>query len=93
MRGRHQSLDKDLKRSIRWLESVYGVKKIVIGISESCRHKYAPGHLRFKLDVEGGFKINGYSGNGVVDLFIKIDPLTERETVKSKIESHYPSNN
>lgn len=91
MRGRHKSLDKDLKRSIRWLENIQAVKKIVIGISEACRHKYAPGHLRFKLDVDGGIKINGYSGNGVVDLFIKIVPITKREEVKTKIELNFPS--
>lgn len=89
MRGKHQSLDKDLNKSIRWLESVAGVKKIVIGISEACRHKYPPGHLRFKKDVDGGIKINAYSGNGVVDLFIKINPISERENVKKKLIDYF----
>lgn len=89
MRGKHQSLDKDLKKSIRWLETVPGVKKIVIGISESCRHRYAPGQLRLKADVDGGIKINGYSGNGVVDLFIKIEPISRREHVKEAINRYF----
>lgn len=83
--GKHQSLDKHVKQNINWIKSIQGVSKIVIGISESCRHKYPPGHIRFKMDVDGGIKINAYSGNGVTDLFIKIDPMTERENVKAKI--------
>ncbi len=92
MRGKHQSLDKDLKKSIRWLESISGVTKIVIGLSEACRHKYAPGHLRFKMDVDGGITINGYSGNGVVNLFIRINPISEREQVKEKIKAQFEKN-
>ncbi|MGD9592691.1 MAG: hypothetical protein AB7V32_09245 [Candidatus Berkiella sp.] len=83
--GKHQSLDKHVKQNINWIKSIQGVSKIVIGISECCRHKYPPGHIRFKMDVDGGIKINAYSGNGVTDLFIKIDPMTERENVKAKI--------
>lgn len=89
MQGRHKSLDKHLKHSIRWLESISGVTKVVLGISESCRHKFTPGTLRFKMDVAGGIKINAYSGNGVMDVFVKIDPITEREAVKEKIKSRY----
>lgn len=85
MRGKHTSLDKNLKKSIKWLESVEGVQKIVLGFSEACRHKYAPGHLRYKMDADGGIKINGYSGNGVVDIFIRISPISLREQVKSQI--------
>tara|TARA_R110002110_G_scaffold415856_3_gene658435 strand:- start:16427 stop:16699 length:273 start_codon:yes stop_codon:yes gene_type:complete len=89
MRGKHKSLDKDLKKSIRWLESVAGVQKIVIGLSEACRHKYAPGHLRFKMDVDAGITLNGYSGNGVVNLFVRINPTSEREQVKLKIKAYF----
>lgn len=85
MRGRHQTLDKELKRSIRWLETIEGVSKIVIGQSEACRHKYAPGYLRFKMDVDAGITLNGYSGNGVVNLFIRIKPIESRDAVKKKI--------
>ena len=89
MRGRHQTLDKELKRSIRWLETIEGVSKIVIGQSEACRHKYTPGYLRFKMDVDAGITLNGYSGNGVVNLFIKIKPIETRESVKQKIAEKF----
>lgn len=87
--SRHQSLDKHVKLSITWVKTLPGVTKIVIGFSESCRHRYSPGHIRFKSNVEGGIKINAYSGNGVTDLFIKIYPITEREKVKIAIQKRF----
>lgn len=80
--SRHQTLDPHVKRSVLWLKSQPYVTKIVIGISECCRHKYAPGYLKFKTDVDAGIKLNGYSGKGVTDLFVKIDPISERDSVK-----------
>lgn len=78
-----------MKPNIRWLESMPCITKVVLGISESCRHKYAPGTLRFKMDVDGGIKINGYSGLGVTDIFIKIEPITERERIKTLIKERF----
>lgn len=87
--GRHQSLDSHVKKNLEWLKGIPGVAKVVIGISESCRHRFPPGYIRFKLDVEGGIKINGYSGNGVTDLFVKIEPISERENVKMAIAKRF----
>lgn len=81
--GRHKSMDKDLKRSVRWLENLAGIEKVILSFSEACRHKYPPGTLRFKQDVDGGIKINGYSGKGVTDIFVKIHPINQRDTIKS----------
>ena len=89
MKGRHKSLDKHLKSNIHWVENLSGVQKVVLGISEACRHKYPPGHIRFKMDVEGGIKVVAYSGKGVTDIFIKIDPITERETIKTMIAKRF----
>ncbi len=83
LQGKHQSMDKDLKRSVKWLETIPVVKKVVLGFSEACRHKYSPGCIRFKMNVNGGIKANGYSGKGVTDLFIKIDPIEKREIFKA----------
>jgi len=88
-RGRHKSAGNDLDRSIRWLESQDIVKKVILGFTESCRHKYSPGHLRFKSDVSGGIKVNGYSGNGVVDLFIRAES-EDIEKIKEKITEKFP---
>jgi hypothetical protein len=89
MKGRHTSLDKHLKNHILWIEEIPAVQKVVLGISEACRHKYPPGHVRFKMDVNGGIKLNSYSGIGITDIFIKIDPITERENVKKLIAERF----
>ena len=89
LQGRHKSLDKELKRSVLWLESIPAVKKVVLGFSENCRHKYSPGVVRFKNEVPGGIKVNGYAGFGVVDMFIKIEPIEEVENVKAQILKKY----
>lgn len=89
MKGRHTSLDKHLKANILWIEKLRSVQKVVLGISEACRHKYPAGHIRFKQDVEGGIKINAYSGKGVMDIFIKIDPIEDRELIKALISQRF----
>jgi hypothetical protein len=76
--GKHTSMDKELKRSINRLEDYKCVAKIVLGITESCRHAYAPGTLRYKMDAPGGIKINGYTGKGVVDIYVKIEPIEDK---------------
>lgn len=73
-RGRHKSLTNDLDRSVRWLESLSRVEKVILGRTESCRHSYPPGHIRPQRDAEGGFRVIGYSGNGVVDIYVVAAP-------------------
>lgn len=73
-RGRHKSADHALDRSLRWLESLEIVKKVILGITENTRHKFTPGHLKIQMTVQGGLKFKGYSGNGVVDIFVRIEP-------------------
>lgn len=85
MKGRHTSLDKSLKPSIRWIEHLSPISKVILGFSKACRHKYPPGHIRFKRDMDGGIKVNGYSGNGVIDIFLKISPIEQREFIKLEI--------
>jgi len=89
MKGRHTSLDKHLKNNILWIERLSGVQKVILGISEACRHKYSPGHIRIKMDVDGGIKVNGYSGTGVIDIFIRIDPISQREIIKKIIAARF----
>lgn len=89
MKGRHQSVDKHLKKNILWIEKLPGVQKVILGISEACRHKYPPGHIRFRTDVEGGLKAIAYSGTGVTDVFIRIDSIENREHVKAMILARF----
>lgn len=89
MYGKHKSLDNKLKKSVKWIYMQPSVRKIVIGFSESCRHKYSPGYIKFKHNVKKGMKVNGYSGKGVTDIFIKVDPISDREVLKKKILDYF----
>lgn len=84
-KGKHTSLDKDLKKIVSWIEQLPHVKKVILSFTESCRHKYPSGHIRLRTDVDAGVKASGYFGNGVIDMVIVIDPLDERENVKITI--------
>jgi hypothetical protein len=89
LKGRHTSLDTHVKRNIAWIERIPSVTKVVLGFSESCRHRYPPGHIRIRSNVRGGFKINAYSGNGVTDIFIKIEPIEDRDAVVALIKQRF----
>ena len=91
LQGRHKSMDKVLKRSVRWLEQQTGVTKVILCLSEACRHRYTPGTLRFKQDVEGGFTLNGYSGRGVTHIFVRVSPMTARDAIKQCILDRFPT--
>lgn len=87
-RGQHTSVDRELKRSIAWLESFHCISRVIIGLSESARHAYKPGTLRVQMEVPGGLKLNGYGGRGVCNIFIKIEPEYKQEIVE-KIKARY----
>lgn len=89
MKAKHTTLDKHLKSNVLWIEHLSGVQKVVLGFSQACRHKYPPGHIRITHSVEGGLKAIGYSGKGVIDLFIRIDPIEERERIEAKIAERF----
>jgi hypothetical protein len=87
--GRHQTLEPQVKRNVEWIERLPSVSKVVLGFSESCRHRYPPGHIRFRTNVRGGFKINAYSGKGITDIFIKIDPIEDRDMIIALITARF----
>lgn len=88
-RGKHTSISKDLKQSIEWLDRSDYVTKIVLGQAESCRHRYPPGHLKVLRDEDGGLSVKGYSGNGVINLFIRVNPIENRAKVKQAIADKF----
>ena len=87
-RGKHKSATSDLDWSLRWLESLESGTNGVLERTENCRHSYPPGHLRYKQETKGGLKLNGYSGNGVIDVFVRCDNNAKEETVK-KIKDRF----
>lgn len=72
-KGKHTTVEKSLRPEIAWLESLTEVKKVILGISDSCRHSYPPGHLKLQGETDGGLRLNGYSGSGVTRVFVRVD--------------------
>jgi hypothetical protein len=89
-KGKHQTVDKELKPSISWLESQSCVTKVVLGLCESARHAYTPGTLRFQMDSPGGVKLKAYGGNGVIDLYIKV-AAEDKEDLLKRIADRWPT--
>ena len=40
------------------------------GTAINCRTHYAPGHVKFQRFVDAGMKVNCYTGNGVVEIYL-----------------------
>ena len=60
------------------------VKKIILGASANARHKYPPGTLKIQREEPNGFKVNGYSGNGVTVVYVYCDE-NDKNAVKELI--------
>jgi hypothetical protein len=89
-KGKHKTVDKELKPSMSWLESLPQVEKVVLGFCESARHAYKPGTLRHKSDTLGGIKINAYGGRGIIDIYVKVK-TAEKDELLLKIKERWPN--
>jgi len=84
-KGSHQTVMKELKPAIRWLESLPYVQRVILNRTETARHAYKPGFIRFQMTANGGIKIKGYAGNGIMDIYIKTNqPDTLIEAIKER---------
>lgn len=89
-KGKHKSVDKELKPTMSWLQGLEIVEKVVLGFCESARHAYAPGTLRYRGDSPGGIKINAYGGNGVIDVYVKVSD-ENKPLLLEKISDRWPN--
>lgn len=85
-RGRHKSVDAALNRRLRRLEDNPLIKKVILGATNNARHAFSPGTLRVQYETPNGFKVNGYSGNGVVTIHVYCYD-SDKEAVKELISS------
>jgi len=88
-RGKHVSCDKSIKHSIKWLENLSGVKRVILGRYEVCRHSFPPGNLKVQNKHDQGIKVKAYAGNGVTDMHVIIEPLEQRDEVVQKIAKRF----
>jgi hypothetical protein len=87
-RGRHTSVEKELKHSIRWLENLPFVNKVVLCLYSSARHRYTPGTLRFQRVAPGGAILKAYGGNGLMDVYVKVAEEHLEDFVKQLSERY-----
>jgi len=90
-RGKHTSVDKELKKSIKWLEGLDCVKKVVFSSCESCRHSFKPGTIRYSRDESAGVKLIGHGGTGIMNIFVKVEDENKEaflELLKSKFKEN-----
>jgi len=85
-RGRHTSACPKANRRLRRLESDDRVTGVKLGATNNARTKYSPGHLKFQRFVDAGIKVNCYTENGVIDVFVYCDE-EHREYVRNLLDS------
>jgi hypothetical protein len=90
-RGKHKSLDPKLSRERDWLQSFNEVSTVIVGRSESCRHRYSPGTLKIQSETNNGFKMNGYSGNGVTVIYCYVHHPDHKSAVRNAINHRHKS--
>lgn len=85
--GRHKSMEKSLQPAFKWLQTVPGVNRVIVGVSTLCRHSYKPGTLRYIRSEAGGIRLRGYNGRGVTEFFV----ITKRHAdVFTAIQKKFP---
>ncbi len=88
-RGRHQSTSKECRRLIERVESIPGVKGVIIGHSfggKSLGRHQTTGSLKLQRTTENGFKGVIQTAKGVQELFILVHPGEENH-VRSQLEA------
>ncbi len=88
-RGKHQTLDHSVKRQCEWIKTLAHVTGVIVGRSEACRHKYAPGVILVKQVVPAGLRCTAYAGFGITDIYVYISPAEKIEEVKGLIEARH----
>jgi hypothetical protein len=88
-RGKHRSSCKDGERTLRWLESLPEVEKVILNHTRGCSHRFPPGHLRFQQAKQGGLTASLHVSYGVTNLFIGISD-DNTNLLLEKIREKFP---
>lgn len=88
-RGRHQSTSKACKAVLDRVESLPGVRGVILGHSyggKSLGRHGSTGALRIQRPAENGFKGVIQTSKGLQELFILVEPGAE-EQVRAAVEA------
>lgn len=91
IKGRHQTTCKAGKQTLRFLQSIRGVRGVVIGQSFGGKSigNHPTGYLRLQRATPGGFKGLLQSSKGVQEIFVRVEAGREA-LVRAEIELHFP---
>ncbi|MFT5090577.1 MAG: hypothetical protein ACI906_004118 [Candidatus Latescibacterota bacterium] len=81
-RGRHQSTDKEGKRTIDTLERIPGVEAVFINRSiggKSIGRKRAVGDFKLQGEMPGGFRGILQTSKGIQEIFIRVSRPADAE--------------
>jgi len=96
-RGKHQSTDKDGRKTIALLEAIPGVKAVIIGESKGGKNlgrNRAAGAFKLQGETPAGFKGLLQTSRGVQQIALILDSTESRnrwELVRAKVEEAFPS--
>ena len=85
-RGRHTTACSKANRAIKRLERDDRVTGTKFGATDNCRTQYSPGHLKFKYFVDAGMKVNAFTENGVITLWVYCAEK-DKEGVRALLDS------
>ncbi len=95
-RGKHRSSDKDGRRTIALLESLPGIKAVIIGESKGGKNlgrNRSAGFFKLQGETSAGFKGILQTSRGVQQIAIILDSTRSRacwEAVRGRIEEVFP---
>lgn len=90
-RGKHETVHRDARRAVAWLDDQPEVSKVILGPFKpgSGRGGRHTGCLVFRAEVPAGLKLHAVTGEGLLELIV-LAPPTGRTFLLSKIAERWP---
>lgn len=85
--GKHTTTSSRLRSSLEALFRQPGIKRIIYGRSDGCRHKKGDGTLKFQRQEGKKIILNGYSKDGVMKVIVILEDNADLLKIKKWIEN------
>jgi len=68
--GKHNTLHRDILKTVQRFQRTTGVDKVVLGHPKNCRHRFTPGCVKFNRLIPNGIELKAYDGNGLRPVYL-----------------------